>query len=73
MKNHKKAVNGQQTSALAAWHEWLVVLLFFAGVALIAAGLWCIWPPVALIFTGATVLYLAMCVSKVAKSPVKDG
>ena len=73
MKNHKKAVNGQQTSTLAACREWLVVLLFFAGVALIAAGLWCIWPPVALVFTGAAVLYLAMCVSKVAKSPVKDG
>jgi hypothetical protein len=73
MKNHQKAVNRQQTSASAVCREWLVVLLFFAGVALIAAGLWCIWPPVSLIFIGVAVLYLAMCVSKVAKSPVKDG
>lgn len=53
--------------------EWMVVVLFVAGLALIAAGLWCIWPPLALIFGGIALLYLAMCVSKVAKFPVKDG
>jgi hypothetical protein len=63
----------QNANSLAVLRDWLTVLLFFAGVALIAAGLWCIWPPVALIFVGAAVLYLAMCVNKVAKYPVKDG
>ena len=66
-------MKNQRKKSAASFLDWLTVLLFFAGVALIAAGLWCIWPPVALIFVGAAVLYLAMCVNKVAKYPVKDG
>ena len=66
-------MKNQRKKSAASFLDWRTVLLFFAGVALIAAGLWCIWPPVALIFVGAAVLYLAMCVNKVAKYPVKDG
>lgn len=53
--------------------ELLVVILFFCGVALIAAGLWLFNIPLALIFMGAAVLYLAACISKSAKSNEKDG
>lgn len=49
--------------------EWLIVLLFFCGVALIAAGLWQIWQPLALVFLGIACLYLAGCVSMAVKSP----
>lgn len=49
--------------------EWLIVLLFFCGVALIAAGLWQIWQPLALVFLGIACFYLAGCVSMTAKSP----
>lgn len=53
--------------------EIMVVFLFFAGLALIAVGLWHIWPPVALIFIGAVCEYLGWCVHMTAKSPEKDG
>lgn len=53
--------------------EFMVLFLFFAGLALIAAGLWHIWPPVALIFIGAVCVYLGRCVHMTAKSPEKDG
>lgn len=49
--------------------EWLIVLLFFCGVALIAAGLWQIWQPLALVFLGIACFYLAGCVSMTAKFP----
>ncbi len=49
--------------------DWFVVFLFFAGVDLIAAGLWQIWPPLALVFLGIACLYVAGCVSMAAKSP----
>lgn len=53
--------------------DLVIVTLFFCGVALIAVGLWQIWPPVALVFLGITCLYVAGCVGKTAKSPRKDG
>ena len=62
MKNDK---NHKEPAAL----DWLVVLLFFCGVALIAAGLWQIWPPIALVFLGIASWYVAGCVSMAAKSP----
>lgn len=62
MKNNK---NRTKTTIL----DWVVVFLFFCGVALIAAGLWQIWPPVALVFLGIACLYVAGCVSIAAKSP----
>ena len=49
--------------------EIMVVFLFFAGLALIAVGLWHIYPPVALIFDGAVCVYLGWCVHMTAKSP----
>ena len=53
----------------AAILGWLIVLLFFCGVALIAAGLRQIWQPLALVFLGIACLYLADCVNVAAKSP----
>jgi len=61
MKDHSK-----RTSSLS---EWFTVLLFFVGVALIAAGLWQIWPPLALVFLGIACLYVAGCVNMAAKFP----
>lgn len=49
--------------------DWVVVFLFFCGVALIAAGLWQIWQPLALVFLGIACVYVAGCVSVAAKSP----
>lgn len=49
--------------------DWLVTFLFFCGVALIAAGLWQIWQPLALVFLGITCLYLGNCANIAAKSP----
>ena len=49
--------------------EWLVVFLFFCGVALIAAGLWHFSSALALVFLGIACLYVAGCVSMAAKSP----
>lgn len=49
--------------------DWMIVLLFFCGVALIAAGLWQIWQPLALVFLGIACLYLGCCASMSAKSP----
>lgn len=48
--------------------DLLIVLLFFCGVALIAAGLWQIWQPLAMVFLGITCLYLGCCVNMSAKS-----
>lgn len=62
MKNDK---NHESSAAL----DLVVVFLFFCGVALIAAGLWRMWPPVALVFLGIACLYVAGCVSIAAKSP----
>ena len=53
----------------AAILEWLIVLLFFCGMALIAAGLWQIWRPLMLVFLGIAILYLAGCINTAAKSP----
>ena len=49
--------------------DWIVVILFFLGVALIAVGLWQIWPPIGLVFLGIACLYVAGCCSMAAKSP----
>ena len=49
--------------------EWLVVVLFLCGVALIAVGLWQVNHPLALIFLGLGTLYLAACVSKIENTP----
>ena len=62
MKNEKKH---ERSAAL----DWLVVLLFFCGVALIAAGLWQMWPPIALVFLGLACLYVAGCIGMAAKFP----
>lgn len=48
--------------------DFLVVLLFFCGVALIAAGLWLASRTLCLVFLGTSVLYLAACVNKAANS-----
>lgn len=58
MKNDKR----NEVSVL----DWLIVLLFFGGVALIAAGLWQFGRPLALVFLGIACLYVATCVSKTA-------
>lgn len=73
MNAKPKTVQKRSSRIWPILREWMVVVLFIAGLALIAAGLWCIWPPLALIFGGIALLYLAMCVNKVAKFPVKDG
>lgn len=49
--------------------DWLIIFLFFGGVALIAVGLWQFSYPLALVFLGIACLYVAACVSKTAKSP----
>lgn len=61
----KDSKNDRTTAIL----ERLVVFLFFCGVALIAAGLWQIWQPLALVFLGVACLYLACCVNLSAKFP----
>ena len=53
--------------------DCVVVLLFFCGIALIAAGLWQWSSPVSLVFIGAALLYIAASISKSANSPRKDG
>ena len=58
-----------KNSKTSATGDWFVVLLFFAGVALIAAGLWQIWKPMSLVFLGITCWYVAGCVSIAVKSP----
>ena len=67
-------MRGQFAAKKQHEHKWtgvlselLVMILFFAGLALIAAGLWLIWPPVAMIFGGVATLYLAGCVDLAAK------
>ena len=62
MKNSK---NNKASTAV----DLLVVFLFFCGMALIAVGLWQIWPPVSLVFLGIASWYLAGCVNMTAKSP----
>lgn len=61
-----KDIKNNKASAIM---DWLSVLLFFCGVALIAAGLWQIWQPLALVFLGIACFYLAGCVNMAAKSP----
>ena len=68
MMRGKFAAETQRNHKLTgALRELLVMILFFAGLALIAAGLWLIWPPVAMIFGGLAALYLAGCVDLAAK------
>lgn len=55
----------QKTTAV----DLLVVLLFFIGVALIAAGLWLASRTLCLVFLGVSVLYLAACTNKAANPP----
>lgn len=62
-------MNNPKNYKVSAVMEWLIILLFFCGVALIAAGLWQIWQPLALVFLGIACLYLACCVNLAAKSP----
>lgn len=63
----------KDTNVAAIIIELLVVILFICGIALIAAGLWQVCPPLALIFMGAALVYVAACISKTANSPRKDG
>lgn len=67
MKYGKFAAQRRDHKATTVLTELLVIALFFAGLALIAAGLWFIWPPVAMIFVGLAALYLAGCVDLAAK------
>lgn len=68
MMRGKFAAEKQRNHKLTGMlRELLVMILFFAGLALIAAGLWLIWPPVAMIFGGLAALYLAGCVDLAAK------
>lgn len=60
MKNNK-----QKKSAV--FLDVIVVLLFFCGLALIAAGLWQWWKPAALMFLGISSLYVAYCMNNAAK------
>lgn len=53
----------------AILRDVLAVVLLLTGVALIAVGLWCIWYPVALLFCGAVLVYVARCVNMTAKYP----
>lgn len=47
----------------------LVVLLFFCGVALVAAGLWLASRPLCLIFLGFSAWYVAASICKAANPP----
>ena len=68
MKHGKFAAEKQRNHKLTgALRELLVMILFFAGLALIAAGLWHMFPPAAMIFSGLALLYLAGCVNLAAK------
>ena len=58
-----------KSTKASAGFGWLIVLLFFCGVALIAAGLWQIWRPLALVFLGIACWYLASCMRMAAKFP----
>lgn len=68
MSRGKFAARQLDYKKAALLREVAVIILFFAGLALIAAGLWYIWPPVALIFGGVALIYLAGCVNMTAKS-----
>lgn len=65
MENNKNRGGGRAGSVL-------VVLLFFVGVAVIAAGLWLLSHGVSLVFIGCAALYLAGCVSLAADTRRKD-
>ena len=66
----KNAVEQRRAYNMTAFLcEFAIVSLFFSGVALIAVGLWNIWPPLAMIFVGLACLYLARCVKLSAKFP----
>ena len=45
--------------------DWLINLLAGAGVALIAYGLWLIYPPLALIALGGALLAVAVAMTRV--------
>lgn len=58
--------NRKQKGAAA---DLLVVLLFFCGVALVAAGLWLASRTLCLVFLGISILYLAASINKAANPP----
>lgn len=51
---------------------FLMVLLFFGGAALIAAGLWRVSITAGLIFCGLVLLYFGLCLSRVYNAGRKD-
>lgn len=53
--------------------DWLVVILFFSGIAAITIGLWRLHPSAGMIFLGISLLYVAGCVSFAANTSGKDG
>ena len=55
----------------AAIIGFLVVLMYFIGIALIAAALWMLHPAPGLGFLGLATLYIAACISRVTGR--KDG
>ena len=70
MKSYPNAAKTQLSHTVATvLRDLTAIFLVFAGLALIAAGLWHIWPPVALIFVGAASVYLGWCVHLTAKYP----
>ena len=58
---------------ISAVVESLIVVLFIAGIVLIAAGLWQWSQPLAFVFVGGSLIYISFCLSKTANPPRKDG
>jgi hypothetical protein len=58
---------------ISAVVESLIVILFIAGIALIAAGFWQWSRPLAFVFVGLALIYISFCLSKSANPPRKDG
>lgn len=63
----------KKSNQASAVLELLIVILFIAGIALIAAGLWQWSRPLAFVFVGLALLYTSFCLSKTANPPRKDG
>lgn len=49
--------------------DWLVLVLYLCGMALVAAGLWQVSPPAASIYLGLELMVRSFCISRAAKSP----
>ena len=58
--------DGKQKNTIT---DWLVLILYLCGVALVAAGLWQVNPPMASIYLGFVLMTRSFCISRAAKSP----